>query len=62
MDTPPPTLWVTILEGTTPANAKPLFTSADRTIIRAVAKVISERLNPPSRLLQLTREPDGGAA
>jgi hypothetical protein len=53
-------LWLTILEGPTPGDAVPIFSTADSAVIRAAAEALARRLalTPPSRLLQLAHDDD----
>jgi hypothetical protein len=51
-------LWLTIMEGPTPAQAVPIFSTADTAVIRAAADALARRLGATSspRLLQLARD------
>jgi len=57
-----PTLFVSILEGETPASATPILASGDPRLIRAVLKAIVRVLGPeaPRRVLKLDRDHRSG--
>lgn len=40
------TVFLTVLEGSTPSDAKPILATRDRTILRLVADELSRRLAP----------------
>ena len=59
---PLPKLFISVLEGETPASATPILASGDPRLIRAVLKAIVRVLGPeaPRRVLKLDRDDRSG--
>jgi hypothetical protein len=60
MDPNERTLYLTILEGPSPAEAVPILSTHDPALIRAVGEVLAQRLgvSTPSRILSLVSQDD----
>ena len=52
-DEPKVRMWLSVLEGTSPQTAVPIFATEDLEIVQAVGKALSERMN---RVLDRARE------